>query len=62
MNDLLDDFSLFASEAGSTNPATGLPMIGCLDLAGNPYGCSHQNHVTWNDHPNLASIFHDEFL
>jgi hypothetical protein len=26
------------------NPATGLPMSGGVDAAGNPYGCDFQNH------------------
>jgi hypothetical protein len=25
-------------DSGAINPATGLPMVGALDIAGNPYG------------------------
>jgi hypothetical protein len=33
-----------------TNPATGLPMIGCIDVAGNPYGTDTSSMLTnvWN--------------
>ena len=40
------------------NPATGLPMIGCVDVAGNPYGADLQaaprsglhDHAHHDDH------------
>ncbi len=43
--------SLFDDDSGcghsSINPANGLPMVGCIDIEGNPYGTSSDHH--WND-------------
>lgn len=43
------DYGLFDSDGGSidieSNPATGLPMVGGTDTAGNPYGCNS----SWDD-------------
>lgn len=33
-----------ANNSGSDiNPATGLPMIGCVDVRGNPFGVNHDD-------------------
>ncbi len=29
----------FSNPLGDTNPANGLPMMGSIDVAGNPFGC-----------------------
>ncbi|EKA6272950.1 surface exclusion protein [Salmonella enterica] len=36
-----DDIEFQHVEFEQTNPATGLPMIGGVDISGNPYGSSH---------------------
>ncbi|MGO4891572.1 hypothetical protein [Flavobacterium sp. W21_SRS_FM6] len=43
------------------NPATGLPMTGCIDVAGNPYGSdmSHDVDIFSNDDLNSSVI--DDF-
>jgi hypothetical protein len=39
--------SVFDDEpCGSVNPANGLPMLGCVDVAGNPYGTNPETDVT----------------
>lgn len=38
---------------GETNPATGLPMYGCVDSAGNPYGTDLR--ISWNKAPTHQS-------
>lgn len=34
----LDWLGLGSSDSASVNPANGLPMVGALDVEGNPYG------------------------
>ncbi len=33
----------FFDTCGEINPATGLPMVGSIDVEGNPYGCAGPN-------------------
>lgn len=47
---------------GSINPANGLPMIGAVDIKGNPYGTdsSHESHAsTFGDDTGPAIEFND---
>jgi hypothetical protein len=36
--DMNDSFDTFRDDGQSINPANGLPMVGSVDIAGNPYG------------------------
>lgn len=44
-----DDDDWITSDCGGINPGSGLPMVGCVDIAGNPYGCgsslSHDDDI-----------------
>lgn len=61
-----DMFSVWPGQAGHfdeplSNPATGLPMMGCVDVAGNPFGTDlhamdHSHHSSFGD-----SFGHDSF-
>lgn len=56
-----------AFSGSSTNPATGLPMAGAVDVAGNPYGTDLHSSFDHHDHfsPSLSSFdsfsSHDSF-
>ncbi len=57
---LLDDDNM---GCGSINPASGLPMVGCLDIEGNAYGTSSSS---FDDSSSLfddssSSLFDDTF-
>jgi hypothetical protein len=41
----IDDLS--TNCCGDINPANGLPMIGCIDVAGNPYGTGSSSLWDW---------------
>jgi hypothetical protein len=59
--------SIAGSAAGDTptiNPATGLPMTGGVDVAGNPFGTdlSSYGHDSWHHDPHRAgSSFDDHY-
>lgn len=40
---------------GDTNPANGLPMMGCIDIEGNAYGCDSMSSSSVCD--SLGSLF-----
>lgn len=64
---LFDDWNRSSSGsgidgAGAINPATGLPMTGGVDVAGNPYGIDlsrHHDHGCSGDdvHQERSSLF-----
>lgn len=44
----------------SINPANGLPMVGCVDIEGNPYGTDSSH---WHDHLiSSCSLLDDSFF
>jgi len=54
---LFDDSAL--DSTFSINPANGLPMVGCVDVCGNPYGSDASD---WHDYSvTSSSIFDDHF-
>ena len=62
-----DETSMFAevdalSEAPSVNPANGLPMVGAVDIEGNPFGTdAHDNGVTVTDAIGFGDSIADSF-
>ena len=44
MNSYTDDNYKFKEHGSTTNPATGLPMIGSLDSSGNSIGSSQSDY------------------
>lgn len=56
---ILDSSSCFSDSSFSINPVNGLPMMGCLDIEGNPYGTDL--HSSWDDGPCMTSSFDDSF-
>jgi hypothetical protein len=48
---------------GEINPATGLPMIGCVDMAGNLYGTDWNSSVDSgiDSFPSSSTDFDDTF-
>lgn len=60
----------FTNSPSSINPANGLPMVGCLDICGNPYGTdfhsddhSFSSNSMFDDHfsSSSSSMFDDHF-
>ncbi|MEQ1556172.1 MAG: hypothetical protein ABL915_05165 [Gallionella sp.] len=45
----------------ATNPANGLPMLGCVDIAGNFYGSDSSHHVFQDDSFLSSNMFDDTF-
>jgi hypothetical protein len=45
-------------DAGQINPATGLPMMGGVDIMGNPWGADLSPAHHWHD-DHASSISHD---
>ncbi len=45
----------------ATNPANGLPMMGCVDIAGNFYGSDSSHHVFQDDSFLSSNMFDDTF-
>lgn len=45
----------------ATNPANGLPMMGCVDIAGNVYGTDSAHHVFQDDSFLSSNMFDDTF-
>lgn len=43
------------------NPANGLPMMGCVDIAGNVYGTDSAHHVFQDDSFLSSNMFDDTF-
>jgi len=43
------------------NPANGLPMMGCVDIAGNFYGSDSSHHVFQDDSFLSSNMFDDTF-
>jgi len=62
----LDEYSDDYSEI---NPATGLPMIGEVDVAGNPYGTSDDDYSfdnnwcddSWNNFSSFDDSFNNDY-
>lgn len=53
------DFAKFDTwrDADTTNPGTGLPMAGCLDVGGNPYGgCDHNGSYASARSPGFVEL------
>jgi hypothetical protein len=59
-NDLLDFSRMdMDMDMDTTNPATGLPMIGCIDTMGNLWGCSSSSFD--DSFGSIGSPFDDSF-
>jgi hypothetical protein len=58
-----DWLGLGSSDSESVNPANGLPMVGALDVEGNPYGVDSGDDLTagslWEDDAMLSSSADD---
>ncbi|MEP7706538.1 hypothetical protein [Paraglaciecola sp. 25GB23A] len=48
-------------EDWGVNPATGLPMIGCIDVAGNPFGSDMSHDIDIFSNDDLNSSVSDDF-
>ena len=48
------------TDGGGINPATGLPMVGALDVAGNPYGTDM--HSSTADCSTYSGAWHDSLF
>ncbi len=44
-----------SNPSNSTNPASGLPMNGNIDVAGNPFGTNNQSNMGGMSSPNSFS-------
>lgn len=44
-----DNHTMSSATGCEINPATALPMVGCIDIAGNPYGMDLHNNAGQTD-------------
>lgn len=65
---LFSGSSWSADEPMTINPASGLPMMGGVDAAGNPFGTDHHQSAdahrwddNWNDHWRWNDDFHHHY-